>query len=112
MHRDRSGDEDYDPGSRFIVRRERCPLCNAAPLDPFHLACLCTNATMVAWRTHAQVEARNLLSKIAVLLRAAHNEMNHDISSLCAEASREATALDVSTPVGRFVLFRLVVMMP
>jgi hypothetical protein len=47
-----------------------------------------------------------------VLLRAAHNEIQHDISSLCAEVSREATVLDVSTPVGRFVLFRLVVMMP
>ena len=111
-HRDRSGDEDHDPGSRFIVRRERCPLCNTAPLDPFHLASLCTNATMVAWRAHAQVEARNLLSKIAVLLKAGHNEMQRDVSSLGAEVSREATALDVSTPVGRFVLFRLVVMLP
>jgi hypothetical protein len=110
--RDRSGDEDHDGDSRFMIRREHCPLCNEAPLDPFHLACLCPNATMAAWRMNAQREARRLLCKTAQLLRVAHDGMRRDLSALCNEVICEASALDVSTNVGQFVLFRLLVMMP
>lgn len=110
--RDRSGDEDHDGDSRFIIRREPCPLCNVAPLDPYHLACMCPNAAMVAWRANAQREARSLLCKTAQLLRAAHDGMHRDLSALCDEVTREASAVDVSTSVGQFVLFRLLVMMP
>jgi hypothetical protein len=110
--RDSSGDEDHDGNSRFIIRYEPCPLCNVAPLDPFHLACVCTNATMVAWRIAAQAQARSLLDKIALLLRAAHNEMHRDLKALCDEVSCEASVLDVSTGAGPFILFRLLVMMP
>ena len=107
-----SGDEEHDGNSRFIIRNEPCPLCNVAPLDPFHLACVCTNATMVAWRTAAQAQARVLLDKIALLLRAAHSEMQRDLKTLCDEVSCESAALDVSAGSGQFILFRLLVMMP
>jgi hypothetical protein len=83
-----------------------------APLDPYHLACMCPNAAMVAWRVNAQREARSLLCKTAQLLRAAHDGMHRDLSALCDEVTREASAVDVSTSVGQFVLFRLLVMMP
>ena len=86
--------------------------CNVAPLDPFHLACVCTNATMVAWRTAAQAQARVLLDKIALLLRVAHSEMQRDLKTLCDEVSCESAALDVSAGSGQFILFRLLVMMP
>lgn len=103
--RDNSGDEVHDGNSRFIIRYEPCPLCKVAPLDPFHLACVCTNATMVAWRRAAQIQARSLLDKIALLLLAAHNEMHRDLKELCGEVLCEASILDVSRVPGRSTCF-------
>ena len=53
---------------------------------------------MVALRTAAQAQARSLLDKIALLLRAAHNEMNpparvySGIESNCAPMQRQAVS--------------------
>ena len=109
--RDRSGDEP-DDGTRFIVRSEPCPLCGEAPLDPFHLACECSNPTMVAWRLLAQYEGRHLIVKIADRLRTAHSEMQRDVSKICSEVCIEASTLDTMSHAGRFILFRLLIFLP
>ena len=110
--RDTIDDEPDDLAHRFMVRLEPCPLCGQAPLDPFHLACECSNPTMVAWRHLAQHEGRHLIFKIAERLRTAHREMQRDVSKLCSDVCVEAVTLDTLSHAGRFILFRLLIFLP
>ena len=111
-HHDYGADENHDPCSRFAVRREDCPLCGVSPLDVFHLACECTDAALVTWRSYAIPAARQLLFDIAVFLETAHDNAGRDVSDLCSDVIGESTVVDFSSDAGRFILFRLLLCHP
>jgi len=110
--RDPGADEDHEGQSRFAVQNVACPLCGLSPLDVFHLACVCTDVKMVAWRVQVMASARQLLVTISRLLLKAHSSRGCDESVLCSEMSSEASCFDFSSDTGRFILFRLLLFHP
>ena len=110
--RDAGADEDHEGQSRFAVQNVACPLCGLSPLDVFHLACVCTDVKMVAWRVQVMASARQLLVTISRLLLKAHSSRGCDESVLCSEMSSEASCFDFSSDTGRFILFRLLLFHP
>ena len=111
-HRNRVDDEDHDPRKRFVLKWTNCPLCGIAPLDVFHLACICTSPLLIDWRNHIIPDVRRLLINISSLLSEAHSNMGHDVSDLCDEVDAEASAFDFDSDAGRFILFRLLICLP
>lgn len=112
MIRDRSGDEDHDPCNRFELRDEACPLCGLAPIDTYHLACVCTSPHLMQWRRTVTPYARHLIAQIAEYLRVAHESMGYDISRLCDEVKAEAANLSFDSVPGSFILYRLLICHP
>ena len=111
-YRNRSGDEVHDPRERFVLKRVKCTLCGIAPLDVFHLACICTSPLLMDWRNHVIPDARRLLVDIVSRLDDAHSKMGHTVADVCDDVAIEASAFDFDSDAGRFILFRLLICHP
>jgi hypothetical protein len=98
--------------SNVVLGETKRPLCGVAPLDVFHLACICTSPLLIDWRNHIIPDARRLLINISSLLSEAHSNTGRDVSDLHIEVDAEASVSDLDSDVGRFILFRLLICPP
>ena len=94
-----------------VARGSQCPLCKALHADPFHIICECPHHTVVTARVDLQRKASTYLPYLTERIFKANHEPSNALSTAYND-SLTLTAPDWSTPSGKALLFRLILVLP
>ena len=103
---------DKDPID-YAAHARPCRLCNACPVDAFHIISECNHPIIDDWRQVAERSARILVSTLTVIMEQERDRAGrapqHD---LFRRIRRAMNSLDFDTPEGDFILYRLLLAQP
>ena len=106
-------EEDAAQYARELARLQsrRCHLCDAEPVNPWHLVAWCQHEHVRRWRANARTSARHLLTTVCTRVEQAYRRLAPAvpgaITTACAELRAAVEAADWDTMDGAQMLMRL-----
>jgi len=103
---------DKDPID-YAAHARPCRLCNACPVDAFHIISECNHPIIDDWRQVAERSARILVSTLTVIMEQERDRAGRAPQyDLFRRIRRAMNSLDFDTPEGDFILYRLLLSQP